>query len=247
MTEFVEYGVIDVRENPQVPKVGHGVRVRERYNKLAPFVGLIDHVLMISVFRVRERAIKLLPLGPGDTVVELGCGTGRNFSYLRKAVGRLGRVIGVEFSPRMFAFARECSEKHALQVELVDQDISRYSVPPVDLVLLSLCCHTLESPGQTLARIWEALQPGACLAIIDGKPPDIATKYFLPFGARVVESIFMGDPDLRPWETLGRLAKIEMKKFVFGAFYVCWAVKPLPRDLRPEREGDAALSPETSW
>jgi demethylmenaquinone methyltransferase/2-methoxy-6-polyprenyl-1,4-benzoquinol methylase len=199
--------------------------VRERYDKLAPFVALIDHVLMISVFRVRERAIKLLPLKPGGTVVELGCGTGRNFSYLRNAVGRLGRVIGVEFSPKMFAFARQFAEKHALQVELVDQDISRYPVPPSDLVLLSLCYHTLESPTQTLSRIWDTLKPGACLAIIDGKPPDIAEKYFRPFADKVLVSIFMGDADLRPWETLARLGKVEMKNFVLGAFYVCWAVK----------------------
>jgi ubiquinone/menaquinone biosynthesis C-methylase UbiE len=226
MSEFVKYGGIEVRERSHFPKMGHGFRVRERYNKLAPFVALIDHVLMISVFRVRERAIKLLPLKPGDTVVELGCGTGRNFRYLRNAVGRLGRVIGVEFSPRMFAFARKCSDKHALHVELVDQDISRYSVPPSDLVLLSLCYHTLESPSQTLSRIWDTLKPGAGLAIIDGKTPDIAEKYFRPFGAKVLEAIFMGNGDLRPWETLGRLGKVEMKKFVFGAFYVCWAVKP---------------------
>jgi SAM-dependent methyltransferase len=226
MSEFVNYGVLGAEETASARELEHGVRVRERYNKLAPYIALLDHLLVLSLFRVRARAIACLPLGPGNTVVELGCGTGRNFSYLRHAVGRLGRVIGVEFSPAMLALARRYAEKQALGVDLVDQDISRYRLPEADLVLLSLCYHTLESPAHTLARIWESLRPGACVAIIDGKPPNIAEKYFRPFGAKVLESVFMGDAELRPWENLGRLGKVEMQRFVLGAFYVCWAIKP---------------------
>lgn len=226
MSEFVEYGAPGVGEKANVRELEHGARVRERYDKLAPYIDLMDHLLVLSLFRVRARAIACLPLGPGGTVVELGCGTGRNFSYLRHAVGRFGRVIGVEFSPKMLALARRQTEKHALGVDLIDQDISRYKLPEANLVLLSLCYHTLESPTQTLARIWEELRPGGCVAIIDGKPPDIADKYFRPFGAKVLESVFMGDAELRPWENLGRLGKVEMKRFVLGAFYVCWVIKP---------------------
>jgi SAM-dependent methyltransferase len=226
MSEFVDYGALGVGENANAQGLEHGVRVRERYNKLAPYIALIDHLLVLSLFRVRARAIACLPLGPGNTVVELGCGTGRNFSYLRHAVGRFGRVIGVEFSPGMLALARRYAERQALGVDLIDQDISRYKLPEADLVLLSLCYHTLQSPAQTLARVWESLRPGACVAIIDGKPPDIAEKYFRPFGAKVLESLFMGDAELRPWENLERLGKIQMKRFVLGAFYVCWAIKP---------------------
>ena len=35
----------------------------------------------------------------------------------------------------------------------------------------------------------------------------------------------MGDADLKPWENLARLEPMQMKEFVFGACYVCWAVK----------------------
>jgi hypothetical protein len=98
-------------------------------------------------------------------------------------------------------------------------------LPEADLVLLSLCYHTLESPAQTLARIWESLRPGACVAIIDGKPPDVTENYFRPFGAKVLRSVFMGDPELRPWQTLARFGRVKMRPFVLGAFYVCWAIK----------------------
>ena len=225
MSEFIEYGALGAGETAGAQELEHGVLVRERYDRLAPYIVLIDHLLALSVFRVRARAIACLPLRRGDTVVELGCGTGRNFPHLRHAVGPFGRVIGVEFSPRMLALAHRYAEGTSLRVDLIEQDISRYKLPQTDLVLLSLCYHTLESPAQTLARVWESLRPGACVAIIDGKPPDIAEKYFRPFGAKVLESVFMGDAELRPWENLGRLGKVEMRRFVFGAFYVCWAIK----------------------
>ena len=222
----MKYGLVAIQEDAPASSAQQRSSVRERYDKLAPFIALIDHLLMMSLFRVRARAIAALPLKAGDTVVELGCGTGRNFSYLRNAVHRAGRIIGVEFSPGMFARARKLVADEKLQVELIDQDIARYAVPATDLVLLSLCYHTLEYPAQTLARVWESLKPGACLAIIDGKPPDFADAFFRSFGSKILEAVFMGDAQLKPWENLARLGSMQMKKYVGGAYYVCWAVKP---------------------
>ena len=93
-------------------------------------------------------------------------------------------------------------------------------------MLLSLCYHTLELPAQTLTRIWSVLPSGACLAIVDGKPPDFADRFVRPFGAKVLESVFMGDAAIKPWENLARMGSVRMKKFVLGAYYVCWAIKP---------------------
>jgi len=222
----VKYGLLEPQQDTLVARERHSTRVRERYDSLAPYITLIDHLLAMSLFRIRARAIRCLPISAGDTVIELGCGTGRNFPHLRRAVGRDGRLIGVEFSPGMFARAVGFTREERLDVELVKQDIALYRMPPADLVLLSLCYHTLEYPMHTLARIWDSLKPGACLAMIDGKQPNFAEKLIRPFGERVLEAIFMGDADIKPWENLARLGPMQMREFVFGAYYVCWAVKP---------------------
>lgn len=47
-------------------------------------------------FQLRKRAVAALGLARGATVVEIGCGTGLNFEYLRAAVGPRGRIVGVE-------------------------------------------------------------------------------------------------------------------------------------------------------
>ena len=222
----VKYGLLETQQDTLVAEERHSTRVRKRYDRLAPYISLIDHLLAMSLFRIRARAIRCLPISGGDTVIDLGCGTGRNFPHLRSAVGRDGRLIGVEFSAGMFARAVDLTRRQRLDVELVMQDIAQYRVPPAKLVLLSLCYHMLEYPMQTLARIWDALEPGACLAMIDGKQPNFAEKLMRPFGEKVLETIFMGDANIKPWENLARLGPMQVKEFVFGAYYVCWAVKP---------------------
>ncbi len=47
------------------------------------------------------KAVDRLSLQPGDHVLEIGCGTGRNLPFLSAAVGPQGRVYGVDLSPGM--------------------------------------------------------------------------------------------------------------------------------------------------
>jgi ubiquinone/menaquinone biosynthesis C-methylase UbiE len=74
----------------------------------------------------RQRAVDALALAQGDTVVELGCGTGRNFEMLARAVGPGGRVIGVDISDAMLSRARRRVVRHGWSnVELVRSDARR--------------------------------------------------------------------------------------------------------------------------
>ncbi|WP_101295684.1 class I SAM-dependent methyltransferase [Halegenticoccus soli] len=59
-----------------------------------------------GVGSLRSRAADALALEPGDAVVEVGCGTGANFPYLRDRVGPDGAVVGVDFSPGVLRRAR---------------------------------------------------------------------------------------------------------------------------------------------
>jgi SAM-dependent methyltransferase len=49
----------------------------------------------------RKRASQSLALNQGDTVMDLGCGTGLNFSLLQEQVGPRGRIIGVDLTDTM--------------------------------------------------------------------------------------------------------------------------------------------------
>src|SRR5262249_15069300 len=55
----------------------------------------------------RKRIIRDLDLKKGETVVEVGCGTGKNFSTMRDAIGESGELIAVDCSDAMLRKARE--------------------------------------------------------------------------------------------------------------------------------------------
>lgn len=63
--------------------------------------------LELAVFEpLRRQAIAKLGLLPGETVLDVGCGTGLSLAPLLQAVGAHGQVVGIEQSPEMMAQAR---------------------------------------------------------------------------------------------------------------------------------------------
>ena len=86
--------------------------VPEFYGRWA---ALYDRIATLpGVGRWRRAAADALELSPGDTVVEMGCGSGANLPYLRRRVGPEGRVIGVDLTPELLARAGDRSPDAAL-------------------------------------------------------------------------------------------------------------------------------------
>ncbi|APW47564.1 class I SAM-dependent methyltransferase [Rhodoferax antarcticus] len=61
---------------------------------------------------VRRKAIAGLQLQPGNTVLDVGCGTGLSLESLQQGVGSQGTIVGIEQSPEMFALAHRRVARH---------------------------------------------------------------------------------------------------------------------------------------
>jgi len=55
--------------------------------------------------RLRKKTITSLHLQPGQTVLDVGCGTGRNFSLILDKIGPTGKLVGVDYTSDMLARA----------------------------------------------------------------------------------------------------------------------------------------------
>jgi demethylmenaquinone methyltransferase/2-methoxy-6-polyprenyl-1,4-benzoquinol methylase len=199
-----------------------------RYDRIAGLIPYIDRLLFLPP-GLRRSAVERLELNPGDRVLEIGCGTGINFSYLRNAVGPGGHVYGVDISPGMLLKAREqCSRHRWTNVDVVKCDAVDYVAPePLDGVLFSLSYNTMPHHRAVLSRAWEQLRPGGRLVIMDAKlPPGRMGKMVLPFSLWLMKRTMLGNPLIKPWEELADLADhFEMDEFLFSSYYVCRGTK----------------------
>lgn len=115
---------------------------------------------------LRQRAVDLLQLKPGQVVLDVGAGTGLSYSLLRQAVGDTGHVLAFEQSPDMFnqAQARVAREGWA-NVWHECRSAEAVVLPQqVDAILFNYV-HDVTRTPQAVANIMQYAKPGARIAM----------------------------------------------------------------------------------
>src|SRR5215210_333177 len=74
----------------------------QKYAELAP---VYDRRSRLGA-QIRRLVVKRLQLEPGETVLDVACGTGLAFGLLEAGIGAEGRVVGIDLSGDMLAVAR---------------------------------------------------------------------------------------------------------------------------------------------
>ncbi len=104
-----------------------------------------------GIARLRRRAAAACRLEPGDTVVEMGCGTGANLPYLRKRVGPEGTVIGIDFTRPVLERARAATADydnvHVLQGDATQPPLGADAPDEIDAILATFVVGMLAEPA----------------------------------------------------------------------------------------------------
>jgi ubiquinone/menaquinone biosynthesis C-methylase UbiE len=197
-----------------------------QYDRVARFYSALEPLYLIFP-PARRRAVAALGLKPGDTVLEIGAGTGRNFPYLIEAVGPSGTVIGVDASQGMLAEARKLVERHNWQnVQLLHQDATQLQLDrDLDGVLFSLSYSALPEPRPALARAWERLRSNARVVVMDmGLTQSHWHRLLAPIARQLVK-LGPGDAYSDPWTDLATYGTAETERFLAGFYYVSFVTK----------------------
>jgi demethylmenaquinone methyltransferase/2-methoxy-6-polyprenyl-1,4-benzoquinol methylase len=198
-----------------------------RYDRIARFYSTLEPLYLIFP-PARRRAVAALGLRAGDTVLEIGAGTGRNFPYLVEAVGPTGTVIGVDASQGMLVEARKLIEQRGWSnVQVLHQDATQLEVDrDVDGALFSLSYSAMPEPRPALARAWERLRPSSRVVVMDmGLTQGGLYRLLAPI-ARLLVKYAPGDAYSDPWSDLAAYGPVETKRFLLGFFYVSALTKP---------------------
>lgn len=115
---------------------------------------------------VRRRAIGLLRLQPGQTVLDIASGTGKSLPALAAAVGAQGRVIAIEQSPQMVEIARRrVADLGLAHVDLILAPVEDTCIDArADAVLFHYTHDVLRTPA-ALRRVFAAARPQARVVV----------------------------------------------------------------------------------
>jgi len=109
-------------------------------------------------------------VGPGQTVLDLGCGAGTDLLIAAQMVGPAGRVIGIDMTESMLARARESAAALGLDnVELHQSLIESLPVEDasVDVVMSNGVIDLIPDKDSVFGEIDRVLRPGGRLQIAD--------------------------------------------------------------------------------
>jgi S-adenosylmethionine-diacylgycerolhomoserine-N-methlytransferase len=118
----------------------------------------------------RKKIVKELNIEASERVVEVGCGTGGNFSAIQEKLGNTGELIGVDCSAPMLHKAEERVQRNGwTNVRLIDLEYGRESVAAAqaDVVLFSYSLSMIADWERALVCAQSELRPGGRIGVLD--------------------------------------------------------------------------------
>ena len=133
--------------------------------------------------RIREGAVEAAAIQPNARVLEVACGTGRNFPYIEDRIGPGGQLVGFDYSHEMLAAARDFGMRRGWSnIEFVQGDAAVLDVgsQPFDAVVSVLGISAVPDHLAALRRCRDILRSGGVLAVCDARLFSGALAVFNP-------------------------------------------------------------------
>jgi ubiquinone/menaquinone biosynthesis C-methylase UbiE len=177
----------------------------------------------------RLRTVQALGLRPGDSVVDIACGTGLNFALIQERIGPEGRIVGVDLTDAMLDRAHDRIAKNRWSnVSLVQSDAVDFQFPTeVDAILSTYALTQVPGCADVIAHGAAALSEGGRWVVLDLKVPARVPRRLAQLGTAVVRPFASIDEWImrRPWEAIRvamqeELSDVSWTELLFGTAFL---------------------------
>lgn len=146
--------------------------IQALFDRIAPIYDQLNDWMSLGQHRIwKQMTVKWSGCKPGDTCLDLCCGSGDLAQRLAEAVGPTGQVFGADFSAAQLAIAqqRQAEHFHALPITWVEADALNlpFSDQFFDAATMGYGLRNVTDIPRSLAEIYRVLKPGAKAAILD--------------------------------------------------------------------------------
>jgi len=193
----------------QIDRTREHERLIDVYRKKAKHYDLTSRLYPAPGYPQRAqrlRAVRALGLRPGDSVIDMACGTGLNFPLIEAGIGPRGRIVGVDLTDAMLARAQDRIEANGWgNVGLVQADAVGFDFPPeVDAIVSTYALSQVPGCAEVVAHGAAALSGGGRFVVLDLKVPENTPRWLGPLATAIVRPFASIDEWLmrRPWETI---------------------------------------------
>jgi demethylmenaquinone methyltransferase/2-methoxy-6-polyprenyl-1,4-benzoquinol methylase len=173
-------------------------QVRAMFDRIAGVYDVMNSVMTAGMHhRWRARAADLARLGPGDSALDVACGTGDLAVELARRVGPSGRVVGSDFSEGMLELARKKSD--SVEWEWGNALDLHYSDDAFDAATVGFGARNFSDLEQGLREMARVVRPGGRVVVLEittpQKPP--LSWFFRAWFDHLVPALgrVAGDPD----------------------------------------------------
>jgi ubiquinone/menaquinone biosynthesis C-methylase UbiE len=177
----------------------------------------------------RRRAVDALRLRPGDSVIDVACGTGLNFAPIEDAIGPDGRILGIDLTDAMLAQAEDRRDANGWSnISLVQADVADFDFPTdVDAILCTYALTQVPECAEVIAHGTAALSEGGRWVVLDLKVPDNTPRRLAQLATAVVRPFASIDEWItrRPWEVIraamqAELTDVRWTELFFGTAFL---------------------------
>jgi len=166
--------------------------VRDAFHNISRRYDLLNHVLSGGIHVLWKRAaVQAARLGPGESGIDICCGTGDLVARMARAVGPKGHAIGLDFAPGMLAVAarRLAGLGFADRVTLIcgDAETLPLADQTVDAATFAFGLRNVAHPERALREVYRVLRPQGRLVILEfSQPPAKFTRAVYDFYSQTI-------------------------------------------------------------